>query len=39
LALTLDQIVTVNQDMAWDGDTVNRTRLLNRWTSEIEARR
>ena len=39
LALTLDQIRTVEQDMAWDGDPVNRTRLLNRWTSEIEARR
>jgi len=39
LALTLDQITTVNQDMAWDGNTVNRTRLLNRWTAEMEARR
>ena len=39
MALTLDQITTVQQDMAWDGDPVNRTRLLNRWTAEIEARR
>jgi len=39
LALTLNQIRTVQQDMGWDGDPVNRTRLLNRWTSEIEARR
>ena len=39
LALTLDQIRTVDQDMAWDGDPANRTRLLNRWTNEIEARR
>ena len=39
LALTLDQISVVDQDMAWDGDPVNRTRLLNRWTAEIEAGR
>jgi len=39
LALSLDQIKTINQDMAWDGDTVNRTRLLNRWTAEIESKR
>jgi len=39
LALTLDQIRTVNQDMTWDGDPANRTRLLNRWTTEIESRR
>jgi len=39
LALSLDQIKTINQDLVWDGDTVNRTRLLNRWTNEIESRR
>jgi iron(III) transport system substrate-binding protein len=39
LALTLDQIRTVNQDMAWDGDAANRKRLLDRWTDEIESRR
>jgi iron(III) transport system substrate-binding protein len=39
LALSLDQIRTVNQDFAWDGDAANRSRLLNRWTSEIESRR
>jgi len=39
LALTLNQIRTVNQDMAWDGDPANRARLLNRWTTEIESRR
>ena len=39
LALTLDQIKTVNQDMAWDGDPENRKRLLDRWTAEIESRR
>jgi len=39
LALSLDQIKTVDQDMAWDGDAANRARLLTRWTNEIEARR
>ncbi|MCL2602396.1 MAG: ABC transporter substrate-binding protein [Treponema sp.] len=39
LALSLDQITTVKQDMAWDGDPANRTRLLNRWTAEIESTR
>jgi len=39
LALTLDQIKTVDQDMAWDGDTANRKRLLDRWTAEIESKR
>jgi len=39
LALSLDQIKTINQDLIWDGDTVNRTRLLDRWVSEIESKR
>ena len=39
LALTLDQIKTVSQDMAWGGDPANRSRLLDRWTTEIESRR
>jgi iron(III) transport system substrate-binding protein len=39
LALTLDQIRTVEQDFTWDGDAANRKRLLDRWTAEIEARR
>ena len=39
LALSLDQIKTVEQDFAWDGDAANRARLLNRWTTEIESRR
>jgi iron(III) transport system substrate-binding protein len=39
LALSLDQIKTINQDMAWDGDGVNKKRLLDRWTAEIESRR
>lgn len=38
-ALSIDQIKTVNQDMAWDGDTVNKTRLLDRWTNEIGNKR
>ena len=39
LALSLNQIKTVNQDMAWDGDAANRKRLLDRWIAEIESRR
>jgi iron(III) transport system substrate-binding protein len=39
LALSLDQIKTVNQDMAWDGDAANKKRLLDRWTREIESKR
>jgi len=39
LALSLDQIKTVEQDFTWDGDAANRARLLARWTSEIESRR
>ena len=39
LALTLEQVKTVDQDMAWDGDVVNKKRLLDRWTAEIESKR
>ena len=39
LALSLDRIKTVNQDMAWDGDAANRKRLLDRWIAEIESKR
>ncbi|MDR1903717.1 MAG: ABC transporter substrate-binding protein [Treponema sp.] len=39
LALSLDQIKTVNQDMAWDGDAVNKKRLLDRWNAEIGSKR
>jgi len=39
LALPLDQIKTITQDLAWDGNAVNRKRLLDRWTAEIESRR
>jgi iron(III) transport system substrate-binding protein len=35
LALSLDQIKTIKQDMAWDGDAVNKNRLLDRWNGEI----
>jgi iron(III) transport system substrate-binding protein len=35
LALSLDQIKTINQDMAWDGDAVNKNHLLDRWNREI----
>jgi iron(III) transport system substrate-binding protein len=35
LALSLDQIKTIKQDMAWDGDSANKNRLLDRWNSEI----
>ena len=39
LALSIDQIKTVNQDMVWDGNAANKKRLLDRWTAEIESRR
>lgn len=38
-ALSIDQIKTVNQDLLWDGDPVNRNRLLKRWTDEIGSKR
>jgi iron(III) transport system substrate-binding protein len=39
LALSLDQIKTVDQDMVWDGDAVNKKRLLDRWNAEIGSKR
>lgn len=38
-ALSIKEIKTVVQDMAWDGDAVNKTRLLDRWTNEIGNKR
>jgi iron(III) transport system substrate-binding protein len=38
-ALSINEIKTVVQDMAWDGDSVNKTRLLDRWTNEIGNKR
>ncbi|HAP57560.1 MAG TPA: iron ABC transporter substrate-binding protein, partial [Sphaerochaeta sp.] len=38
-ALSITEIKTVTQDMAWDGDNVNKTRLLDRWTNEIGNKR
>jgi iron(III) transport system substrate-binding protein len=38
-ALSIDQIKTVKQDLLWDGDPVNRNRLLKRWTDEIGSKR
>jgi iron(III) transport system substrate-binding protein len=39
LALSLDQIKVVNQDMVWDGDAANKKRLLDRWNAEIGSKR
>ena len=39
LALSIDQIKTIQQDMLWDGDAANKKRLLDRWTAEIESKR
>ena len=39
LALSLNQIKTIEQDLIWDGDAANRKRLLDRWVAEIESRR
>ena len=38
-ALSINDIKTVVQDMVWDGDNVNKTRLLDRWTNEIGNKR
>jgi iron(III) transport system substrate-binding protein len=38
-ALSIDEIATVNQDMAWDGHKANKDRLLKRWTDEIGSAR
>ncbi len=39
MALSIDQIKTVDQDMAWDGHKANKDRLLKRWTDEIGVNR
>jgi iron(III) transport system substrate-binding protein len=38
-ALSISDIKTVKQDMLWDGDKVNKDRLLKRWTDEIGSAR
>ena len=38
-ALSLEQVKTITQDFAWDGDAVNKTRLLDRWNNEIGNKR
>ena len=38
-ALSIDQIKTVNQDFDCDGDPETKSRLLDRWTSEIGNKR
>jgi len=39
LALPLDSIKTVAQDLVYDGDKTTRDRLLNRWNAEIGSKR
>ena len=39
MALPIERIKTITQDMVWDGDAVNRKRLLDRWIGEIESKR
>lgn len=38
-ALKITDIKTVKQDFVWDGDAANKARLLDRWNSEIAAKR
>ncbi|GHV82871.1 hypothetical protein AGMMS50212_02110 [Spirochaetia bacterium] len=38
-ALSIKEIKTINQDMAWDGDAVNKKRLLDEWTNDIGNKR
>ena len=38
-ALSIDEIKTVKQDFAWDGDAANKERLLDWWTNEIGNKR
>ncbi len=38
-AFAIDKIKTVNQDIAWDGDPTNVTRLKDRWNAEIGSKR
>jgi iron(III) transport system substrate-binding protein len=39
MALSLDQIKVIDQDMVWDGDAANKKRLLDRWNAEIGSKR
>jgi len=39
MALSINDIKTVNQNMAWDGDKANKNRLLKRWNDEIGVNR
>ncbi len=38
-AFSIDEITTVDQDFAWDGDPETKARLLDRWTEEIGNKR
>ena len=38
-ALSINDIKTVDQDFAWDGDAANKERLLDWWTNEIGNKR
>lgn len=38
-ALSIDEIKTVKQDFAWDGDAANKEKLLDWWTTEIGNKR
>ncbi|MBQ5781319.1 MAG: iron ABC transporter substrate-binding protein, partial [Spirochaetaceae bacterium] len=38
-ALNINDIKTVSQDFAWDGDKNNKERLLERWNNEIGSKR
>ncbi|MCL2320319.1 MAG: ABC transporter substrate-binding protein [Treponema sp.] len=35
-ALKLDQVKTITEDFAWEGDAANRKRLLDRWNSIVK---
>ncbi|MDR2485572.1 MAG: ABC transporter substrate-binding protein [Treponema sp.] len=39
LALSLDQIRAIKQDMVWDGSAANKNRLLDRWNRDIDSKR
>jgi iron(III) transport system substrate-binding protein len=39
LALSLNQLNVVKQDMLWDGNAANKDRLLERWKREIGVKR
>ncbi len=38
-AFSFSELKLVNQDFLWDGDKVNKTRLLDRWNAEIGSKR